>query len=159
MCLFVSDIQESLYTYFFRKIGMSNADPGSSESLTYLNDYFDFNPSENRTYDRVFGNKAIFTNELLWRTFQEGVYDSLGPVSFVVMFQVGQKYGIKIGDRAHEKFPDVQQATNFLEKYGLLAGWGRFRTSQFVISGGKLKSKVKVTVEDAFSQEPIRKLS
>jgi hypothetical protein len=33
---------------------MAEADPGSNESLTYLNDYFDFNSLENRTNDKVF---------------------------------------------------------------------------------------------------------
>lgn len=132
--------------------------PDSNESPTYLNDYFDFNPSENRTDDKVFGNKAIFTNELLWRTFQEGVYDSFGGVSFIIMLQLGQKYGIKLGDKAREKFSDVRQAVGFLEKYGLLAGWGKFHTKPFTLSEGKLRSKVIVTVEDNFFARTGRKI-
>lgn len=136
---------------------MSEATPGS-ESLTYLNEYFDFNPSENRTRDKVFGNNAIFTNELLWHTLQEGVYDSLGGVSFMIMFQLGQKYGIKLADRARERFADVQQAVKFLEKYGLLAGWGKFHATSFTLSGGKLQNKVKVAVEDNFFARATKKI-
>jgi hypothetical protein len=123
---------------------MSEAYPGSDESLTYLNDYFDFNPLENRTNDKVFGNKAIFTNELLWRTFQEGVYDSLGGASSVIMFQLGQEYGINLGDRARDKFSDVRQAAGFLEKYRLLAGGEGFTLHNLRCREANCKTKSKL---------------
>lgn len=151
------EIQSFIFDNFFEKLMVSGT-TNHDESLKYLNEYFDFNPSENRTEDKVFGNKAIFTNELLWSTLQKSMYDVLGGLSFVVMFQLGQKYGIALGDRAREKSTDVQQAVGFLEKYGLLAGWGKFHTTPFTLSGGRLQSRVTITVEDNFFARTSRRV-
>lgn len=55
-----------------------------------------------------------------------------------------------MGEKARESVPDVQQAVKFLESYGLMAGWGRFKTAPFTLSEGKLASDIRVAVEDNF---------
>lgn len=121
-----------------------------SPSTTYLNQYFNFDPIANKTEDKVFGCSAILTNEEFWDAIQDGLYDTLQDSWSVILFQMGLKYGTRVGENAREKVPDAQQAVKFLESYGLMAGWGKFKTSPITLSMGKLADDLKVTVEDNF---------
>lgn len=116
----------------------------------YLNEYFNFDPKANKMEDKVFACRAIITNEEFWDAMQDGLYDTLNEAWSVILFQMGLRYGSSVGEKARESVPEVQQAIKFLESYGLMAGWGRFKTAQFNLSEGKLPNDVKVAVEDNF---------
>lgn len=129
---------------------MDEKDVSHVAESVYLNEYFNFNPKLNKTEDKVFGCKAILTNEEFWDAMQDGLYDTLNEGWSVILFQMGLKYGTSVGERARESVPDVPQAVKFLESYGLMAGWGRFKTAPFSLSEGKLADDLRVTVEDNF---------
>lgn len=119
-------------------------------SGVYLNDYFHFDPKANITEDRVFKCKAILTNEEFWDAIQDGLYDTLQDSWSVILFQMGLRYGVQVGSKAKDGIPDVQQAVRFLETYGLMSGWGKFKTSPFTVSMGRLTDDITVAVEDNF---------
>ncbi len=129
---------------------MSNEDLSPTGESIYLNEYFNFDPKANKTEDKVFACKAILTNEEFWDAMQDGLYDTLNEGWSVILFQMGLRYGTSVGEKARGSIPDVENAVRFLESYGLMAGWGKFKTAQFTLSEGKLTSDLKVTVEDNF---------
>lgn len=131
--------------------GNSTSNGPASATTTYLNEYFNFDPVANKTEDKVFGCSAILTNEEFWDAIQDGLYDTLQDSWSVILFQMGLKYGIRVGENARAKVHnDVQQAVKFLESYGLMAGWGKFKALPFTLAMGKLTDDLKVTVEDNF---------
>ncbi|HVX02725.1 MAG TPA: hypothetical protein VHA09_06190 [Nitrososphaera sp.] len=65
---------------------------------------------------------APSSHEEFWDAIQDGLYDMLQDSWSVILFQMGLKYDVKVGQNAGAKVPDVQQAVKFLELYGLMAG-------------------------------------
>lgn len=125
--------------------------PGNtSDTSVYLNSFFHFDPKLNETKDLVFNCSAILTNEEFWYTVQEGLFSVFESGAAMILYQMGLKYGFAVGSRARETKQDVQEAVKFLETYGLLAGWGRFKTSPVVLSMGRLSEEVTVQVEGNF---------
>jgi len=129
---------------------LSKEDVSRTPESVYLNQYFDFDPKSNKTEDKVFGCKAILTNEEFWDAMQDGLYDTLNEGWSVILFQMGLRYGTSVGEKAQQTIPDAEQAVRFLESYGLMAGWGKFKTAPFTLAGGKLAGDLKVIVEDNF---------
>jgi predicted hydrocarbon binding protein len=123
----------------------------------YLNEFFKFDPVANKTEDKVFGCTAILTNEEFWDAIQEGLYPLLESNWSVILFEMGSRYGKKLGENARRKALDTDQAVKFLEFYGLMAGWGKFHTSPITLSMGKLAKDINVTVEDNFFARSSRK--
>lgn len=123
---------------------------GATDTNVYLNPYFYFNPKANITTDLVFKCKAILTNEEFWNAVQDGLDDLLKESGAVILFQMGLQYGTQVGAKARESIADPQQAVKFLETYGLLSGWGKFRTSPLKLFMGRLEEDMTVIVEDNF---------
>jgi predicted hydrocarbon binding protein len=70
-----------------------------------------------------------------------------GPI---ILYQLGQGYGLEVGLQGKEMVKEPRDAVKFLEYYGLLAGWGRFETSEFRLEQGQLSHSVIVKIYDNF---------
>jgi hypothetical protein len=81
---------------------MKNDKDASQSSSTYLNEYFNFDPVANKTEDKVFGCSAILTNEEFWESIQEGLYPLLENSWSVILFEMGSRYGTKVGEKARK---------------------------------------------------------
>jgi hypothetical protein len=132
---------------------MDKEDLSRKAESVYLNEFFDFDPKANKTEDKVFGCKAILTNEEFWDAMQDGLYDTLNEGWSVILFQMGLRYGTSVGERARESLPDVQLAVKFLEYYGLMAGWGRFKTAPFTLVEGKLAAMSRLQWKTIFCKD------
>ena len=119
-------------------------------SRRYINEYFNFDPVANKTEDKVFNCSAILTNEEFWDSIQEGLYPLLGSNWPIILFEMGSRYGSKVGAQAAKKALSTEQAIKFLEMYGLMAGWGKFHTLPIQISAEKTIDEITVQVEDNF---------
>src|SRR5579885_276604 len=122
----------------------------SEQSNVYLNEFFCFDPMSNKTKDLVFNSSAIMTNQVFWKEVQNGLYSAFGSAASVMLFQMGISYGFSVGSKARLARKDVYEASKFLEMYGLMAGWGKFKTSPLTLKMGRLTEPVKVSVTDNF---------
>ena len=76
-----------------------------------------------------------------------------GPL---VLYQLGQSYGVDVGSRGRHLTKDLTSAIKFLEYYGLLAGWGRFETSNAQLDASQIEESVTIKIyENFFAQATI----
>ncbi len=126
----------------------------NSDTDDYLNSFFQFDSTTNKANDLVFNCRAILTNEELWRTMQKVLFSVFKSGAAIILYQMGTEFGFTIGSRARESRQNINQAVKFLEMYGLLAGWGKLKTSAIKLSMGQLAEDLKITIEDNFFATP-----
>ncbi|AIC14788.1 hypothetical protein NVIE_005860 [Nitrososphaera viennensis EN76] len=115
-----------------------------------LNPYFHFDSQSKQIKDAVFNCRGIIINERFWNRIRDELMDLTKEAGPVILYQLGLSYGLEVGIQGKEAVKDSVAAINFLEYYGLLAGWGRFETSKLRLTQGQLSGPAVVKVFDNF---------
>ncbi len=121
-----------------------------SNDTAALNPYFHFDPQSKQIKDSVFNCRGIIINERFWNRIRDELMDLTKEAGPVIMYQLGLSFGLEVGTQGKEAVTDSAAAVNFLEYYGMLAGWGRFETSKLRLIGGRLSEPINVKVFDNF---------
>lgn len=114
-----------------------------------LNPYFHFDPQSKQIRDSVFRCRGIIINERFWNRIRDELMDLTKEAGPVILYQLGLSYGLEVGMQGKEAVKDSVAAVNFLEYYGLLAGWGRFET-KLRPTLGQMTGSAVVKVYDNF---------
>ena len=114
------------------------------------NPYFHFDPQSKRIEDMVFGCRGIIINERFWGRIRGELLDLMKEFGPILLYQLGLIYGYEVGAKGKGIVSDPQAAIKFLEYYGLMAGWGRFETSELQVSKGDIDGGMTVRVRDSF---------
>jgi predicted hydrocarbon binding protein len=114
------------------------------------NPYFHFDPQSKQIKDSVFNCRGIIINERFWNRIRDELMELTKEAGPVILYQLGLSYGLEVGIQGKEAVKDSVAAIDFLEYYGLLAGWGRFETSKLQLSQGQLNGSAVVKIFDNF---------
>ncbi|AIC16174.1 V4R domain-containing protein [Nitrososphaera viennensis] len=115
-----------------------------------LNPYFRFDNESKHIKDSVFSCRGIIINERFWNRIHKELMDLSKDSGPVILYQLGLNYGWEVGGQGKDLIKDPLAAVNFLEYYGLLAGWGRFEASELQLTQGRLAKPIVVKVFDNF---------
>ena len=96
--------------------------------LDESNPYFHFDRQTKNIRDSVFNCRGIIINERFWNRICNELLDLTREEGPLILYQLGSGYGIEVGMQGKEMVRNTADAVEFLEYYGLLAGWGRFET-------------------------------
>lgn len=121
-----------------------------------LNPYFRFDATTKRIEDRVFNCRGIIINERFWNRISRELMDLMKESGPVMLYQLGLSYGFEVGAQGKQIVKDAKATVKFLEYYGLLAGWGRFETSEFQLFEGKIQGGVTVRIYDNFFPQAVK---
>ena len=92
----------------------------------------------------------MIINERLWARINQEIMDLMKESGPLIMYQLGLSYGYEVRQQGLNIIRDHATAIKFLEIHGLLAGWGRFVTSDFHPTNGKIDEPVTVKVYGSF---------
>ncbi|MDG6905074.1 MAG: hypothetical protein JRN20_04735 [Nitrososphaerota archaeon] len=73
--------------------------------------------------DRITSSHVFIFSRSAFRSMQNTLYDKFGTGASVIMYEMGQGYGRKLGAGMLKRGLNQEKAFSEIEKFGYLAGW------------------------------------
>lgn len=79
--------------------------------------------SDGMLKDRISSSHVFIFSRSAFRSMQSTLYDKFGSGAAVIMYEMGQGYGRKLGSGMLKRGLSSERAFHEIEKFGYLAGW------------------------------------